>query len=181
MSQGNYNAPPPKSGGMSTMTIVLIIFGVLGLICIGACGACYYAGQQLVQGVGGAVLAEVAMVNIRQDATVKAELGDDLTSENAKFSMQGQTSTVDFDVKGPKGTGKAHAEFTGADPNNPAAQAKPGTIRVTLPSGKTVDISTEPSINIPDSPDMPDMPDDGDGVTIPETPGTDTPDDSSNM
>src|SRR6476661_1385402 len=102
MSQGN---PPGKSGGMSTMTIVLIVFGVLGLVCVGACGACYMAAMSAGKAFGGAVMAELAMVNIRQDQAIKDELGDPLTTENAKMEIKGQTTVVDFDVKGPKGTG----------------------------------------------------------------------------
>lgn len=175
MSQGNYNAPPPpkSGGGMSTVMIVLIIFGVLGLVCVGVCGyGCYKAGDIATQ-FGGAVMAEIAMVNIRQDPSVLEELGGDLKAENAKLEAKGQVTVVDFDVKGSKNTGKAHAEFTGGDPNN----AKPGTIKVTLPSGKVVDVTLGPPME--ETGIVPDMPDDGGG-----TDGTDasgTPGDSNDM
>src|SRR4051794_9718858 len=116
MSQGNFNPPPAKSGGMSTLMIVLIVFGVLGLICVGACGVCSYGLMNAGKAFGGAVMAELVLPNIRQDDAVKQELGDNLSAENASLSVRGQTTVVDFDVKGAKGTGKAHVEFTGGDP-----------------------------------------------------------------
>jgi hypothetical protein len=177
MSQGNYNAPPPKSGGMSTLTIVLIIFGVLGLICVGACGACYYGVMFAGKAFIATAVAEATMINARQNQEIKDELGDPMTVESPKFEQKGETVIVTFDVKGSKATGKGYVEVTGADPNNPG-NAKPSVATITLPSGKKVDVANPPAT----SPgDMPEMPDDADGVTIPETPGADTPDDSSNM
>lgn len=180
MSQGNYNAPPPakSGGGMSTMMIVLIVLGVLGLVCVGACGVCSWGLMNAGKAFGGAVMAELAMVNIRQNAEVQGELGEDLTAENAKLDVRGQTTVVDFDVKGPNGTGKAHAEFAGGDPNNPTAPAKVNVIKVTLPSGKVVDVSTSTA---PPTFDMPTdaMPDDAGDAG--ETDGSETPSDSTEM
>lgn len=139
------------------MMIVLIVVAVLGLICAGACGACYFGMQSLVTAAGGMVFAETSMVFVREDDAIKAELGEPLTQENAKFKMEGNKIVVDFDVKGPNGTGKGHAEFAGDNPNpQPGQQPKPGTIKVTLPSGKVVDVSTEPKVEVGDpSADMP--------------------------
>jgi hypothetical protein len=159
--------------------IVLIIFAVLGLICVGACGACWYIGQSVVTAAGGMVFAEGSMGFIRQDQAVKDELGEPLTQENAKWAMQGNKIVADFDVKGPKGTGKGHAEFEGADPNPQPGQApKPGKITVTLPSGKVVDVSLQPKVEFQNPP--PDMPDEaGDGTDATDA-GT-APDDSTEM
>jgi hypothetical protein len=180
MSQGNFNAPPPakSGGGMSTMMIVLIVLGVLGLICIGACGACYYGAQSLVTAAGGMVFAETSMVFIKEDEAVKAELGDPLTQENAKFKMEGNKIVVDFDVKGPNGTGKGHAEFAGDNSNPPPGQPpKPGTIKVTLPSGKVVDVSTAPKVEFQNQPsDVPEESGDTDAIDTDAT-----PDDSTDM
>lgn len=177
MSQGNFNAPPPakSGGGMSTLMIVLIVLGVLGLICVGACGVCIYSTQSFVNAVGGGFLAEGTMTFIREDQAIKDELGEPLTQENGKFSMQGNTVVVDFDVKGPNGTGKAHAEFTGGNPNPQPGDPPPtpGKITVTLPSGKVVDVSTDP----PTPESVPELPGGGDDTDI----GPGIPDDSLNM
>jgi hypothetical protein len=178
MSQGNFGAPPPAKSGGNTMMIVLIVIAVLGLICAGACGACYYAINQGVTALGGMAFAEGSLVFIREDQQVKDELGEPLTQENAKWTMQGNRIVADFDVKGPKGTGKGHAEFEGGDPNQqPGQQPKPGKITVTLPSGKVVDISTEPNVEFQNPPiDMPDESGDGTDAT-----DAGTPDDSTDM
>jgi hypothetical protein len=90
--------------------------------------------------------------------------------------MQGNKIVADFDVKGPKGTGKGHAEFEGADPNpQPGQPPKPGVITVTLPSGKVVNVSTTPKVEF----NEPVMPDDA-GDTDATDAGT-TPDDSTDM
>lgn len=178
MSQGNFNAPPAKSGGGNTLMIVLVIFAVLGLICVGACGACYYGAQSLVTAVGGGVFAETSMAFIRDDQGVKDELGEPLAQENAKFVTRGNTIVVDFDVKGPRGTGKGHSEFSVADSNAaPGNPPKPGTITVTLPSGKTVNVSTTPRVDFQN--EIPEMPDEGgtdptDSGDVPGTPGDST-------
>lgn len=178
MSQGNFNAPPPakSGGGMSTLMIVLIVLGILGLICVGACGVCIYGAQSFVSTVGGGFLADGTMPFIREDQAVKDELGEPLTQENATFSVQGNQVVVDFDVKGPNGTAKAHAEFAGGNPNPQPGDPppKPGKITVTLPSGKVVDVSTDP----PTPESVSEMPDDtGDA----ETDGSGIPDESLDM
>jgi hypothetical protein len=160
---------------MSTMTIVLIIFGVLGLICVGACGVCYYGVMSAGSTLGAAFVAEANMLTIRNHQEVKDELGEPMTVENPTMEQQGDKVIVRFDIKGSKGTGKAVVETIGKDPNN----AQPASVKVTLPSGKVVDGANPPPVNIPDS----EMPDDGD-ATLPETPETpeipETPD-STNM
>jgi len=180
MSQGNFNAPPPakSGGGMSTMMIVLIVLGVLGLVCVGACGVCSWGLMNAGKAIGGAVMAELAMLNIRQDAAVTDELGSDLTAENAKLDVRGGTTVVDFDVKGSKATGKAHAEFSGSDPNNPAAPAKVNQIKVTLPSGKVVDVSLTPKFDMQNQP--PEMLDDAGNTDSTDTTDA-TPGDSTEM
>jgi hypothetical protein len=179
MSQGNFNAPPPAKSGGNTMMIVLIVIGVLGLICVGACGACYYAINRGVTALGGMAFAEGSLVFIREDQQVKDELGEPLTQENAKWAMQGNKIVADFDVKGPKGVGKGHAEFEGADPNQqPGQQPKPGVITVTLPSGKVVNVSTTPKVEF-NEPVMPDEAGDTDGTDA--TDAGITPGDSTNM
>jgi hypothetical protein len=95
----------------------------------------------------GAIMAAGGVAAMQEHPEVTDELGTPLTAENANFQVNGNTITVDFDVKGPKGTGKGHMEATSSDPNNPQA-AKPGVIRVTLPSGKVID-ATNPPANTP--------------------------------
>jgi len=181
MSQGNY-APPPKSGGMSTMTIVLIIFGVLGLICVGACGVCGYTAMTAGKTFLATAVATATMADIQQHPEVKAELGEPLEVQNAKWEQTADTVTVSFDVKGSKNTGKAKVEIKGADPNN-AANSKPSSVIVTLPSGKTIDAS-KPPMNIPEMPegtdgtDMPDLSTPPDGTTPPDS--TDPPEEPNN-
>src|SRR4051794_24347927 len=106
MSQPPLSSPPPgppKSSGMSTVMIVLIVFGLLGLVCCGGCVGCVYFGGQGAIGLG---LMEGAMQRIRTNQQVSDKFGGTPTATYtaSKLSLQeGSTSTVDFELSGPKG------------------------------------------------------------------------------
>jgi len=175
MSQGNFNAPPPakSGGGMSTVMIVLLVFAVLGLIC---CGGCLYSVYFLGKAGGGAALMGVTLPQVQMHSTVRDKFGGDIeptglpTQSNANF-QEGATSTVDYEIKGPKGNGKVHAELTTGGPQG----FTPKVINVTAPDGSVIDVLA------PTSEGAPIMPDDSG-----DTDGTGTTDatdgaDSSNM
>jgi len=114
--------------------IVLIVFGLLGLVCCGGCVGCVYFGGQGAIGLG---LMEGAMQRIRTNQQVSDKFGGTPTATYtaSKLSLQeGSTSTVDFELSGPKGKGKCHAEFKTNDP-------EPTLIRVTAPDGSVIDVS----------------------------------------
>lgn len=172
MSQGNFNAPPPakSGGGMSTVMIVVIVLALLGLLCCGGCvGSCWYAGRV---GGGAAVMASV-LPKIQMHATVTEKFGGLIeptglpTQSNASF-QEGATSTVDFEITGPKGKGTVHAETKTGGPQG----FTPTVIKVTAPDGTVIDVLA------PAAEAGPEMPDDSG-----ETDATDagTPGDSTDM
>jgi len=169
MSQGT---APAKSGGMSTMTIVLVIFGVLGLICVGACGVCGYSTYRLGQS---AIRMGAAQIHVQTNAQVQDKFGTPL--EPALPSATTETS-VDYDLSGPKGKGKVHAEFkTGAD-GLPEATV----VKVTAPDGTVIDALAPPAESnvvpeMPDGTDTPDLSTPPDGTTPPDS--TDPPEETN--
>lgn len=161
MSQGNYNAPPPKSGGMSTVMIVLIIFAVLGLICVGACGFCIYSAQQFGNS---ALKMGAAQLRIEGNQQIEDKFGTPLQPALPSAST---ATSVDYDLSGPKGKGKVHAEFkTGGD-----GMPEPTVIKVTAPDGTVIDALAPPPVESPAVPDG-EMPDDA-GATDPAETDTD--------
>lgn len=141
---------PPKKSGMSTVMIVLIVFGLIFLLCCGGCiGTCYFAGQA----AGPVALMGAVLPRVQTSPEVIEKFGSPVepaglpTSPNANLS-QGATSSVDFDISGPKGKGTVHAEVT-LTPNGFDAKV----ITVTAPDGSTINVSGEvdkTDINIPE-------------------------------
>jgi hypothetical protein len=129
------SGPPPQKSGMSTIMIVLIIGGLIVLLCCGACGGCVYLGL----GETNKVRDEV-MRKINTSQPVKDALGEPLTPSsmpsNVKF--ENQQVTIDFEVTGPKGSGKVHAEGT----NGPNGFV-PSVIHVTPSDGKIIDVNAK--------------------------------------
>ena len=137
---------------MSTFMIVLLVFGVLGLVCCGGCiGSCYLAGSA----AGPAALMGAVIPAIQGSPQVQEKFGTPVqpvsmpTSPKVDFT-QGATSSVDFDISGPKGKGKVHAEVT-MTANGFDAKV----IKITAPDGSSFDISggksppTSPSLTSP--------------------------------
>jgi hypothetical protein len=120
--------------------IVLIVFGLLGLLCCGGClGTCYFAGRA----AGPVALMGGVLPHVQTNPQVIEKLGSPVqpagmpTSPNADLS-QGATSAVDFEISGPKGKGKVHAEVT-MTPNG----FDPKVITVTGPDGSVINVSGE--------------------------------------
>jgi hypothetical protein len=153
MSQGNFNAPPPakSGGGMSTVMIVLIVFAVLGLLCCGGCVAIFYG---LGKAGGGAALMGVTLPQVQMHPTVREKFGGEIqptglpTQSNANF-QEGATSTVDYDISGPSGKGKVHAEMKTGGPQG----FSPTVIKVTAPDGTVIDVLAPTSEAAPEMPD----------------------------
>lgn len=161
MSQ-SYGNPPPAGqssggGGMSVLMIVLIVLAVLGLICVGLCGACVYAGSQAInEGINVGVTAMIkpeAELAIERDETIKAKLGEPLTfgaeTKNENVNLGGNSASFDFDVSGPNGKGTVHVEGTTA-----GGMWKANTIQVKFDDGSTVNVTpvanTDTEMTFPD-------------------------------
>ena len=173
MSQGPYNQPPPSSGGGKTVLIVvLVVFGVLGLLCLGVCGLGIYGVQQAgkVAGeFGDAFLAGMVQVQahsaVMMNPTVKDKLGEPLefgSDSSPPPNTNAGTMTSDLEVKGPKGKGIVHFEAQREGEN-----WKIRVLQVRFSDGSVLDVDPNvapvfpesPSINEnPNSPAMPDEP-----------------------
>ena len=145
--------------------IVLIVFALLGLLCCGGCVASlYFAGKA----GGGAALMGVTLPQVQMNPTVRDKFGGDIqptgfpTQSNANF-QEGAKSTVDYEISGPNGKGKVHAELT----TGGAQGFTPTAINVTAPDGTVIDVLA------PTSEVAPEMPDDsGDTDSTDATDGT---------
>jgi hypothetical protein len=144
--------PPPKKSGLSTFMIVLLVFGVIGLVC---CGGCIIVGWMAGRTAGPAALMGAVLPAVEGSPQVQEKFGSPIqpislpTSPKVDFTP-GATSSVDFEISGPKGRGKVHAEVT-MTPNSFEAKV----IQVTAPDGSTFNISGEKDptdITIPDIP-----------------------------
>lgn len=152
MSQGNFNAPPPakSGGGMSTVMIVLLVFAVLGLVC---CGGCVYSLYLAGKAGGGAALMGVTLPQVQTHPTVTEKFGGQIeptglpTQSSANF-QEGATSTVDYEISGPNGKGKVHAELTTGGPQG----FTPKVIKVTAPDGAVIDVLAPTSEVAPEMP-----------------------------
>lgn len=121
MSQGPYGNPPPpqqpsSGGGMSIVMIVIIVLVILGLICAGACGLVGFLGYAGIQAAGGLGLQQQGMMSISTNPEVIDKLGEPLTesppSKTSLVLQEGSKSSVEFEVVGSKGKGKAVVEAT---------------------------------------------------------------------
>ena len=125
---GQYDPPPPKSGGTSVLKIVLIVLAVLIIGCGGLCAGCLVIAKRagtafkasLEEGLQSVQLAVVygqAMESVKSDASVVERLGEPITpadeGEGVKWpykregtgELNSAGEKLQFDVKGPKGKG----------------------------------------------------------------------------
>lgn len=125
---GQFDPPPPKSGGNSTLKIVLIVLAVLILGCGGLCAGCLVIANKagtafkatLEEGLQSMQLAVVytqALESVKENTAVVERLGEPITPADSgegiklpyKRQGEGQLNpageTLQFDVKGPKGKG----------------------------------------------------------------------------
>lgn len=173
MSQGPYYQPPPSSGGGKTVLIVvLVVFGVLGLLCLGVCGLGFYGVQQAgkVAGeFGDALLAGFVQAQahsaVMTNTTVKEKLGEPL--EFASASSPPDTSagamSSDFEVKGPKGKGIVHLEAQREGEN-----WKIKVLQVRFSDGSVVDVDPNVAPVFPDTSSTYESPD---SIEMEEEPG----------
>jgi len=155
MSQAPYGNPPPSSGGGNTLMIILVVVVVLGLICAGICGGCYWAVNTAINEGGKAVtvlvLGTQAQMAVQQNDEVKAKLGEPLSfSEVKNQKITAASSEFDFDVTGPQGTATVHVQAS-QTPSGPEIKV----LQVKFADGTTVDV--DPKVQF--SPDV-DMPED---------------------
>jgi hypothetical protein len=118
---------------MSTLMIVLIIGGLIVLLCCGACGGCFYFGLGQTNKVRDEVMRKVSASQAVKDA-----LGEPLTPSTmpSNISVVNDQVTIDFDVTGPQGSGKVHAEGT-----NTVNGFEPRVIHVTPAGGQMIDVN----------------------------------------
>src|SRR2546423_314163 len=98
MSQGPYAAPPQRSGGggMTVLVIVLVVFGVIGLACIGVCALGILGfrtavdnapklAENIGKSVGDAMMAATMQLQaagaVQANPQVKEKLGEPLNME----------------------------------------------------------------------------------------------------
>jgi hypothetical protein len=126
--------PPPRKPGMSTMTIVLIVLGVVFLLCCGACGTCFYFGS------GDALQVRDEVMNkVNTNTAVKDALGEPLTPNYPhKINMQNAHRDIEFEISGPKGKATVHAAGE-KGPNGFEASV----ITVTPSGGKAIDVNAK--------------------------------------
>jgi hypothetical protein len=118
---GQFDPPPPKSGGTSVLKIVLIVLAVMLVVCGGLCAGCLVivnkAGTAFKAGLESIQLSPAyakALESAQENEAVVARLGEPITTdvgENIQwpYKRQGQGNlnpageTLQFDIKGPKG------------------------------------------------------------------------------
>ena len=143
MSNPSQYGPPQQSGGgMSVLMIVLIVLGVLVVMCAGLCGGCYLVvrragteiGKGLEEGFKSIQLAAAysdALEIVKENEQVLDRLGEPiepvvampLYRHDGKGPLNKSGETIQFDVKGSKGTGIVSVVAT-ADENNIFQPAK---------------------------------------------------------
>jgi hypothetical protein len=166
MSHPSQYSPPPQQsggGGTSVLVIVLIILGVLLVVCGGLCAGCvYFVGRSatvvqkgIAEGIKFVQLAPAyseAQEAVAANQQVIDRLGEPIEPvvsaspfrHEGKGELNKSGETIQFDVKGPKGTGIVSVVATG-DADNIFHPAK---ITVTFGDGAVVDVpvtTTEPS------------------------------------
>src|SRR5262245_12981496 len=156
MSAPSQFGPSPQQsggGGSSVMVIVLIILGVLVLACAGLCGGCYIVARRagesiskgLEEGIKMALLSPAfaeAEEAARSHATVIERLGEPVElsgvpQRQSSGELKRGGETLQFDIKGPKGTAIVSAVATSTAINEPFHAAK---ITVTFSDGSVIDI-----------------------------------------
>ena len=159
MSSPSQFGPSPQQsggGGSSVLVIVLIILGVMLLACAGLCGGCYLvarrAGESISKGVEEGIkiaLLSPAFAEAEESATSNAEviqrLGEPVElktfpQRQGSGELNRAGETIQFDIKGTKGTAIVSAVATSAAVNEPFHVAK---ITVTFSDGSVIDIPLE--------------------------------------
>jgi len=158
MSNPSQYGPPSQQsggGGTSVLMIVLIVLGVLVVMCAGLCGGCYLVvrragteiGKGLEEGIKYVQLTPAyveAQQAVASHQPVIDRLGEPIepSGDAAPFRHEGKGAlnksgeTIQFDVKGPKGTGIVSVVATAGDD----AIFHPAKITVTFSDGAVVDV-----------------------------------------
>jgi cytochrome oxidase complex assembly protein 1 len=157
MSQGPYTGPPQRSGGgAGTVIVVLLVFAVLGLLCLGLCGFGMFWGVRQASDVatnladqfGDAMQATLLKVqadmSVQADARVTEKLGQPLsfgepTGEN--MNLPAGTIVFDSDVSGTKAKATMHVEG-----QREGKEWKIKSLKVTFSDGMTIDVDASRTI-----------------------------------
>jgi Cytochrome oxidase complex assembly protein 1 len=162
MSHPSQFGPPPQQsggGGTSVLVIVLIVLGVLFVVCGGLCAGCVFVarkasveiGKGLEEGLKSLQLAAAfaeAQEAVASNQQVIDRLGEPIEPAPAvppfrhegKGKLNKSGETIQFDVKGPKGTGIVSVVAT-ADGD----LFHPAKITVTFSDGSVVDVPVKPA------------------------------------
>lgn len=157
MSQSSQFSPPPQQsgGGSSVLVIVLIILGVLFVVCGGLCAGCvYFVGKSATVVQKGieegfktiqlTVAYGETLELVSDYESIVDRLGEPVEPVAAmppfRHENKGQLNksgeTIQFDVKGPKGTGIVSVVATG----DAEGMFHPAKITVTFTDGSVVDV-----------------------------------------
>jgi Na+-translocating ferredoxin:NAD+ oxidoreductase RnfG subunit len=160
MSMPNQPAPPSR-GGNKVLMIVLIVLAVLAVGCCGLCGGCYVMTRTVVKKADksiSAIMEEAAktaqlapayldaMRAVETNQAVIDRLGEPITQADtmkpfereAEGELKPAGETIQFDVKGPKGTGIVSLVAVAETGGN----FHPAKITVTFEDGSVVDVPT---------------------------------------
>jgi hypothetical protein len=169
MSHPSQYSPPPQQsggGGMSVVVIVLVVLGVLLVVCGGLCAGCvYFVGRSatvvqkgIEEGFKTAQLAVAysdAFELVKENEQVLDRLGEPIEPVVAMppYRHEGtgplnkSGETIQFDVKGPTGTGIVSVVATGDE----QGIFHPAKVTVTFGDGSVVDVpvtTTEPPAEV---------------------------------
>jgi hypothetical protein len=155
-SQFGPSNQPSGGGGSSVLTILLIVGIILLLICGGLCAGCYVVAQRTGAAIGqGLEQAPLIFVHLQAAAAVSSnpeaieKLGEPIEPQSytrsATGPLQPAGETLQFDVKGPKGSGIVSVVAT-----KNGESWEPSKITLTLQDGTVIDIPPSDS-NMGDS------------------------------
>ena len=134
-----------RKSGPPWLWIILGVFAVLLLICLGVCGSCVvYTGRAVKQGVQAVEIipiVNIAQTAVASDPTVKEKLGDAITvngipKREGTGAMDYSNTVVLFDVTGPKGTATVTARAKQTD-----GAWQVSNIKVQFNDGSTADVA----------------------------------------
>jgi hypothetical protein len=157
MSMPSQFSPPQPGGGRTLVIVLLVVLGLVVLACGGLCAGCYFVvgrtsrvvGKGLEEFAKSAALAPAylsAMQAAISDPQVIDRLGEPITQTDhmVPYRRQGEGElrpageTLQFDIRGPKGTGIVSVvAIKGDDGAFHAAK-----ITVTFGDGSVVDVPT---------------------------------------
>jgi hypothetical protein len=152
MSTPSQFGPPPQQsgGGITWLVVLLVILVVLLLACGGLCAGCVFVAQRagtvlekgLEEGMQQLVLLQPyaeAHAAVQADQRVIDRLGEPIEAIDYKRQSEGKLNTagetLQFDIKGPKGTGIVSVVAT---PEGETWKAR--TITVTFEDGSVIDV-----------------------------------------